>query len=212
MERIGLAYDLKSNTQIQRLLALCGIVAPILFTILVIIESLLRPGYSQTFNFISDLGVGPNAILQNVNFFIFGILTIGLALGLWMSLAKNGLALKAGIGLVVIFALGIILAGFFPEDYGTGKIHTVVSSLAFVSIIVALPLIWWGLRKEEKTVWGRYSIYTLASGLVALALLFVFNAAMGGDYQGLAQRAFLAVPWIWVEVTGLKLYSLVKCS
>jgi len=177
----------------------------------VIVESLLRPGYSQTFNFISDLGVGPNAIIQNINFVIFGLLTIGLALGLWMGTpAKKGLALKAGIVLVAIFALGVGLAGIFPEDYGTGYMHSLVSSTAFVAAITAMLLIGWGLRKGDKAVWGNYRIYTLISGLLAFVLLFGSSAAMGGNYQGLAQRAFLAVPWIWVEVAGLKLYSIAK--
>jgi len=69
------------SIQKQRFFALCGIIAPMLFTILVIIESLLRPGYSQIYNFVSDLGVGPNAVLQNINFAIFGILSIFLLLG-----------------------------------------------------------------------------------------------------------------------------------
>lgn len=47
----------------QRIFALCGIVAPILFTLLVIVASLIRPEYSQTHNFVSDLGVGPYAII-----------------------------------------------------------------------------------------------------------------------------------------------------
>jgi len=190
----------------KKYLAICGIVSPIIFAVMVIIESLLRPGYSQTFNFISDLGVGSNAILQDINFWIFGILTLGFVVGLWQSTpAKKSLALKAGIVLVAIFAIGVGLAGFFPEDYGDGHLHTLVSSTAFVAIIAALLLVWWGLRKADKTVWGNYRLYTLASGLLDLILLFVFNASMGGDYQGLVQRLFLAVPMLWILVTGLKL-------
>ena len=79
-----------------------------------------------------------------------------------------------------------------------------------MAAIAALLLVWWGLRKADKAVWGNYRLYTLASGSLDLVLLFVFSAAMGSDYQGLAQRAFLAVPFIWVVVTGIKLYSLAK--
>ena len=66
----------------QRFYAFCGIIAPILFWVMVIVESLLRPGYSQFYNFVSDLGVGPLAIIQNINFVVFGLLSFGLALGL----------------------------------------------------------------------------------------------------------------------------------
>jgi len=96
----------------QRLFALCGIVAPILFTLVVAVASLLRPGYSQTHNFISDLGLGSYAFIQNANFVIFGLLSIGFALGLRAGLpAPQGWALKAGVGFVTIFGISIIFAG-----------------------------------------------------------------------------------------------------
>ena len=109
----------------QRLFAFCGILAPILFTLLVVVASLLRPGYSEFYNFISDLGVGPYAIIQNVNFVIFGLLSIGFALGLRGGLpAPHGKALKASVLLVVIFGICILLAGVFPKTiFQRGRIR-----------------------------------------------------------------------------------------
>ena len=194
----------------QRLFAFCGILAPILFTLLVVVASLLRPGYSEFYNFISDLGVGPYAIIQNTNFVIFGLLSIGFALGLRGGLpAPQGRALKASVLLVVIFGIGILLAGVFPENYLSGGLHTLVSSAAFLSIIAAQLLVWQGLRRKDSAVWGRYRTYSLISGLLSLVLVWFSS---GTDYPGAAQRIFLAVPWIWIEVTGLKLYSLTKMS
>jgi hypothetical membrane protein len=199
--------------QRQRFFALCGIIAPILFTILVIIESLLRPDYSQIYNFVSDLGVGPNAVIQNVNFAIFGILSILFALGLRSGLpSPQKKALKAGVWLVAIFGLCILLAGVFPEDYLSQIPHNLVSATAFVTIIAAQLLIWKGLKNANDSVWGKYRTYSLISGLMSLILVLVLKVAMSDftDYQGIVQRAFLAVPWIWVEVTALKLYFLIK--
>ena len=199
--------------QRQRFFALCGIIAPILFTILVIIESLLRPDYSQIYNFVSDLGVGPNAAIQNVNFAIFGILSILFALGLRSGLpSPQKKALKAGVWLVAIFGLCILLAGVFPEDYLSQIPHNLVSATAFVTIIAAQLLIWKGLKNANDSVWGKYRTYSLISGLMSLILVLVLKVAMSDftDYQGIVQRAFLAVPWIWVEVTALKLYFLIK--
>ena len=134
--------------QRQQFFAICGIIATILFTILVIIESLLRPGYSQVYNFVSDLGVGPNAVLQNINFAIFGILSIFFALGLRSGLSSPPRkALRAGIWLVAIFGSCILLAGIFPEDYLSQVPHNLVSATAFVTIIAAQLLIWKGLKK-----------------------------------------------------------------
>jgi hypothetical protein len=47
---------------------------------------------------------------------------------------------------------------------------------------------------------------------MSLILVLVFKVAMSDftDYPGIVQRAFLAVLWIWVEITALKLYFLIK--
>jgi hypothetical membrane protein len=192
-----------------RFYAICGIVAPIFFWFMVVIESLLRPGYSQYYNFVSDLGVGHLSILQNINFVVFGILTIGLAIGL-----KNGLpspktrTLKAGIWFVILFAIGVLLAGVFPESYLWAIPHNIVSATAFVAIIAAQLFIWQGLKDKDRTMWGRYATYSLISGLLSLILVILLKVAMlYGFYPGLSQRAFLIVSWIWIGVTGIKLYT-----
>ena len=87
----------------QKIFALCGIIAPILFTLLVIVESLLRPGYSQIFNDVSDLGLGPYSIIQNINFIIFGLLSIGFAIGLGANLPHR--AGKATKWLIIVLDL-----------------------------------------------------------------------------------------------------------
>ncbi|MEN6551758.1 MAG: DUF998 domain-containing protein [Methanobacterium sp.] len=197
----------------QRFFAMCGIIAPIFFALLVIVASLLRSDYSQTSNFVSDLGVGHYAIIQNINFIIFGLLTISLALGLRSGLPNpQGRALKAGVWFVVLFGLGVLFAGVFPEDYLSQMPHNLVSATAFVAIIIAQLLIWQGLRNEDSTVWGRYRTYSLISGLLSIIFVILLKIFMTYyvDYQGVAQRLFLAVPWIWIGITGLKLYYLMK--
>jgi hypothetical membrane protein len=197
----------------QIIFALCGILAPIIFWSMVIIESLIRPGYSPVHNFVSDLGVGSLAILQNINFMIFGLLTIGLGLGLHVSLPiPRNRYLKTGIWLVIIFGILIILAGVFPENYGSGVLHTSVSAFAFLAIIAAQLLVWKGLKGSNVPIWGEYRTYSLVSGLLSIILLILLQVAISDfpAYQGLAQRLFLAVPWIWVGVTGLVLYSMIR--
>jgi hypothetical membrane protein len=196
----------------QRFYALCGIIAPILFWFMVIVESLLRPGYSQYYNFVSDLGVGPLAIIQNINFVVFGLLSVGLALGLRGGLpTPQGKALKAGVWFVIVFSIGVLLAGVFPEDYLAQGPHNLVSATAFMAIILAQLLIWKGLKREDSEIWGRYRTYSLISGILSIILLILLKVAMAyGIYPGLAQRAFLLVSWIWIGITGLKLYLMTK--
>jgi hypothetical membrane protein len=197
----------------QIIFALCGILAPIIFWLMVIVESLIRPGYSPVHNFVSDLGVGSLAILQNINFMIFGLLTIFLGLGLNGSLPiPRSRSLKTGIWLVIIFGILIILAGVFPENYGSGALHQSVSAFAFLSIIAAQLLVWKGLKGDDFAIWGKYRTYSLVSGLLSIIFLILLQVAISDfpAYQGLAQRLFLAVPWIWVGVTGFVLYLMIR--
>ncbi|MGB7969116.1 MAG: DUF998 domain-containing protein [Methanobacterium sp.] len=202
--------DNVSNTRKQQFYAICGIIAPIIFWIMVIVESILRPGYSQYYNFVSDLGVGHLAILQNINFIVFGILTIIFALGLRNGLpTPQGRSLKAGVWFVILFALGVLLAGVFPESFLSANPHNIVSATAFVAIIAAQLLIWQGLKNRDKTVWGRYATYSFISGLLSLILvIFLKVAILYGFYPGLSQRVFLIVSWAWIGITGIKLYRL----
>ncbi len=199
----------------QRLYALCGIVAPILFTLLVIVESFLRPGYSQIFNDVSDLGIGPYSIIQNINFIVFGLLSIGFAIGLGAKLPYR--AGKATKWLVIIFGLCIILAGVTLFSVGTDVTyakdvvsHGLVSAIAFLVIIIAQFLTWQALRGSDDAIWGRYRIYSLISGLLSILTLIFLSYTQFSSFHGASERLFIAVWMIWIFVTGIKLYSLTK--
>jgi len=118
-----------------------------------VVESFLRPGYSQTHNFGSNLGVGPNRHNPNINFIIFAVLVIVFSLGLRNGFPiSRGKALKAGMWFVVIFSLGVLGAGVFPEDYLSQAPHNLVSATSFVSIILAQLFVWWGLKDADNSV------------------------------------------------------------
>jgi hypothetical protein len=52
----------------------------------------------------------------------------------------------------------------------------------------------------------------LIRGLLSIIFLIILQITISDfvAYQGLAQRLFLAVPWIWIGLSGLKLYSFAK--
>jgi hypothetical membrane protein len=214
----GHPFQRKNNNRaFQRMTAWAGIIAPILFTFLVAVESLLRQGYSQICNYVSELGVGSYAIIQNTNFIIFGLLSILFALGLEASLpASRGRSKKGVVWLVTVSGLGVMFAGVtllfigvFPDDYVFGA-HTLTTFVAFLTLIASQLLTWRALKNGDDALWGHYRTYSLVSGLVALALLFVLIYTLGTAYHGATERAFIAVPLIWLAITGTKLESIAK--
>jgi hypothetical membrane protein len=208
----------KTNTQkllIQRMLILCGIVGPVLFTILVIVESIIRPGYSQVGNYISDLGIGSYAIIQNVNFIIFGLLTIGFAAGVAVSLPNNvDYKIKKWINRsIILFGIAIILAGLSLTVIMVNQqlfmaavmAHNLTSFIGFFSIIAAQLLTWKALIGSDNKIWKNYRMYTLLSGLFAIAALILFVSTMFSPYKGATERIFTCICLLWMAVTALKL-------
>jgi hypothetical membrane protein len=198
-----------------RVSALAGIAAPILFTLLVVVESLLRPGYSQLADVISDLGVGPYSMIQNLNFIATGLLIGLFAFSIKTNLpAKSGTKKSDAARSIVIATVGTIIAGltlvlwaWFPDDYFFFWIHTGASFIAFFSLSAAQIFAWRALRRNPS--WGWYSKFSLIVGVLTLIAIFVFTLTLGTwtSFQGLAERFVVAVPFIWLAATGTKLYS-----
>ncbi|MTK64162.1 MAG: DUF998 domain-containing protein [Methanobacterium sp.] len=195
----------------QRLYALCGIIAPIFFTIMVIIESLLRPGFSQIYSTVSELGLGHLAILQIMNFVIFGFLLICFTVGFSRYLkTRSG---KTVTALLITFSIAVMLAGVaflfqWTSPYNAVILaHSVASIIGFYAIFIAQILTWQALKGSDQDIWRNYRIYSLISGFVTLIVLFYIPFS---PYQGLFERVFIAVWLIWIEVTAIKLYRLSK--
>ncbi|HYB03070.1 MAG TPA: DUF998 domain-containing protein [Nitrososphaerales archaeon] len=209
-----------SSKKLIRIGGWAGIIVPILFVVLVIIESLLRSGYSQISDEISYLGVGPYEIIQNSNFLITGILSIifGLGLGATLSTASRVSKVKTTIATVILFGLGLIFAGItllLASPYSENSpiaieyyyLHTFASFVAFIAIIVAQFLTWRALRNNNLKDWRSFRVFSLVSGILSVNLLLVFLLTFTSDYKGLTERTFAAAPLVWIEIAGWKLFS-----
>lgn len=196
----------------RRLAAWAGIAAPMVFGGLVALASLLRPGYSQISEWVSYLGYGPNAILQNLNFVATGALLVCVAVGLGAALPRSGgkwvkrtkVALQASGLAVAIAGVSLMLVDVLPA--GSAFItHTVASFVAFGTLIGAQLATARALKGSEDSAWTRYRRFSRVSGRLAGLLLITFVATMFGPFQGVTERLFIAVPMAWIEVTGWRL-------
>jgi len=195
-----------------RAYALCGIVAPIFFAVMVLVEGYMVAGYSQISQPISDLGAyalyGANATIQNLNFWIFGILVVVFAFGLGRGLPRSRVLFAS----LVLFGVMVFLAGMFPDQPFPlpGAAHALVSGVAFISIILCQLLLWRRLRNaaaEEEKAWGRYRTYSLLSGLLSVVLLvyFIIIVPLSSPIFGVGQRIFIGTEWLWIELVAVRL-------
>lgn len=182
-------------------LAWAGIVGPLLFTATFMVQEAFRVDeYSPFAEPVSALEAGPNGWVQQVNFVVFGLLTMACAVGLHRGLRQT----RAGIvGPAQLFVAGValILAAIFPlrEDaagitYDSGG-HVVAGFLFFLTSAVGLIVVSRRLAHDPR--WRSLATYTLACGLLAIAGFVVMGAlvmpddAPLHDWAGLGQRLLI---------------------
>jgi hypothetical membrane protein len=215
--------SMRAKNNALRLLASCGIIGPIFFTTVVIILGAIRPGYSHVAQAISELGeVGaPNAIIQDINFVVYGVLILAFALGLHRGIS-GGKGSRIGPSLVafssvVAFTLG---GGFFPCDPGCnfvtirGTLHNVFGLTGFVAIIGAALILPRRLKTDSQ--WQSYRSYSLVTGLLTTVFLVAFIGSSAGlfllGYRGAIQRLMVGTFLLWTEVMAIKLFKISSSS
>jgi hypothetical protein len=166
---------------------------------------------------ISPVNFGFYAMIQNIVFVVLGLSSIGLALGLRMGLpSPRNRYLKLGVWSLVIFGLGILFSGLLPLigvtlNYLVHVPYNLFSAIAFavtfIAYIAAQMLIVKGLKDEDTVIWGKYRRYTRGSGFLFIILLILLTLAIiYSFYPGVSERVFIILTWIWIFITGVKLY------
>jgi hypothetical membrane protein len=201
-------------------LAWAGIVGPILFTVVFLAqEAVRRDEFSPVAEPISALEVGPNGWVQQLNFVVFGLLTMAHAIGLHrgMGLARGG---WAGPALLFITGMAALVTAAVPWREDAAGIayapaaHTVGGMIFFLGSPAALIVL--SRRMRHDPLWRGLAPYTLGSGLVLLALAVVGavfvrpEAAPLHDWAGLVQRMVLAVLFPCRVALGVRLLSIAR--
>jgi len=162
-----------------------GIISPIIFAIFLAAAVYNYPSYNPTTNFLSDLGIGPSAVFFNSGVIIAGLLGILFSLALYKKF--NSKISRAGSILLVIGNIFLILVGIFSEQYGI--LHTIISTLFFLFIILSLLFIGAGSVKAKTGygafIAGLFIIGIFAFGInpiqeyLAVGTILVWSFAMG---------------------------------
>ena len=198
--------------------SICGIIPMLLFAVWLIIAAIISPGYNGSSNYISPVTMGFYSIIQNLVFVVLGLLSIGLVYGLQIGLpSPSNVLLKFGVWSMLLFSFSVFLGGLFPlmgllpENYLVIVPHNIITVVYFaltsVSYIAAALLIGGGLKSEDSSIWGSYSIYSLFTGVLFIILqILLIISIFYNIYPGLSQRIFIILLWVWILVTGVKLY------
>lgn len=189
-----------------QILAICGMLSPIIYTAMWILGGILQPEYSHIRDDISSLfAVGaPNQRLMQSFIIASSVLLSMFYLGLHGGLNDGGGALTGPLFFVTSSALGVLVAFFFPLDAGgeittlRGKMHLILVIGSGLLTIVGMVALWRRLQFVEA--WSLFAPYSLISAIVSLILVVISGIFIKSQYRGLLER---------VGVTPYQLYYFV---
>jgi hypothetical membrane protein len=195
------------------ILALAGLVAPLWFTTLVIVQGWLQPDYSHVAMPVSALAAWPAGWIQNLNFFVNGGLLIAFAIGLQLGIRPTRRG-AVGIALLLASGVGNEVAGLFPWRMVDGvptesASHVVGALLSFLGASVGLMAT--SRRMAADPQWRDLASYTLATGAAMLLLFVALGAFAIGDgtplhpWAGLLQRVIVVFWFVCVMILAARL-------
>jgi hypothetical membrane protein len=194
---------------IYSLLAIAGIIGPVVFIITNLVIIFSSPGYDILHNTLSSLAWTPLGWLQSIGFLAVGLLVEVFTVGLLFSVrGKRGFG--TGIVLLVFLGFGLLLVGAFQEDLNDvartihGVIHTTAAATVFTIFPIASLLIALSLRKDPY--WKGLFVYTIVATVLAFGFVAVhFGLLPKQDWIGLYEQIMVANMVIWIEVMAIQL-------
>jgi uncharacterized protein DUF998 len=203
------------NTKI-RWLALGGIVGPVLFNAVVVVEEILQRSFLLSIgydplktSFASANALGPYGWMQTTNFIVIGLLIVGFAFGLHRGVGA-GRGSIAGPLCIGLFGAGAILAGLGATDLPIqskphtlhGWVHVLGFLIGTLGLISGYFLM--ALRFRTDPSWRGYDVFSIAIG-VAFVLLLIGSIVNNVFFQ----YAPDAVRIVWFVVIGVRLWTVV---
>jgi hypothetical membrane protein len=197
--------DERSST---RWLLLAGVIGPVLFVVVLLVEGWTRPGYDPQRMYGSLLSLGDQGWQQIANFLVSGALFIAAAIG-WRRSMPDGPGCRWVPILVGLAGIGLMLAGVFVTDPSHGyppgtpaggplatSWHGAIHDLASVFVFLGLPVAMFIMARRFRGEGSRWSLYSLASGVGVLLAFFAMVAF--ADVLGVMQRVAIVIAFGWV--------------
>lgn len=197
----------------MRALAWTGVLAPLLRLGLILVLGAVHPSYSQSRDYVSELGA-PDAAYPGVMNLI-GIALVGLLLLVFsVPLRRSqppGPLRTAGVLLLALSGVAFVAVGLLPCDRpgcAPGEPSAVMQGhlVAGLTAMTAqtLAALAFGLRVFSRAGARWYAVVSLTLGVMALvALAYLFGSGLRLASPGLVQKVMQFSTDIWVLVSAV---------
>jgi len=191
-----------------RFLLFCGVLAPIIMGVVIIVVGQLTSDYNQVSDSISLMGTAdkPYAWFLHGGYYIYGILMGIAAYGLSRTIGPapntNSLAILLGI-----HAFGTVLLAVFPDSIDSTLkhvVHDIMSTISYLPLLIGI-FVTRSIARTEITlrVVGILGIFIITINLpMPVINMFSPLAVIGG----LLQRVLAGCTYFWIMLMFLLLY------
>jgi len=203
-------------------LLLAGIVGPLVFIVVFLLEGVTRPGYSAWRHYVSQLATGDSGWMQVINFLICGTLVLAFAIGLRQEIRGTRGSIVGPL-LLGLFAIALLVAGVFVTDpalgypVGEAQVHTThgiilgLAGLAAFSLLALAALVM--AQHFAATRERRWAIYSAGVGVLIIGFFIASTTVSvmdaNGTWQnaptGFFQRIAILGGWTWIAMVALHL-------
>ncbi|MHA1186991.1 MAG: DUF998 domain-containing protein [Candidatus Heimdallarchaeota archaeon] len=196
-------------TAIVIILAVLGMISPIIYTIMWVIGGIIVPEYSSMHKDVSSLmavGAYKRRLFQSL-MVVSSIFMLAFYCGIHWSVNNGEGSLVGPILFIISSFMGVLLPLFFPLDEGgepttwRGKGHIIFVVLMGIIQITAMIFMYVRLRLVEG--WQDFAIINLVSAILALVLVVIMSFFGGKKYMGLVERIMVSEYQIYYFVTAL---------
>ncbi len=198
-----------------------GVIGPLLFIVVFLVEGLTRPGYSAWRHYVSQLATGAGGWVQVVNFLVCGTLMVAFAIGLHFALRGRRGSIGAPI-LLGLFGAALLVAGIFVTDpalgypVGAAQVHTAhgmihgLAGLAAFSLLPASAFVMaWHFASKPGS--RRWVVYSAGIGILLVACFIASTTVSVLDERGVwpnaptgfLQRIAIIGGWTWISMLAL---------
>ena len=197
---------------IFQILAVCGMLSPIVYTAMWILGGRLQSNYNHIRDDISSLfAVGaPNRRLMQSFIIVSSVLLFIFYLGLHGGINDGGGSSIGPILLVISSFLGVLVAFFFPLDVGgeiktyRGKMHIILVVASGILTISGMVLLW--LRLQLVAAWSAFAMFSLISAIVSTILIILSGIFATGKYRGILERFGVTPYQVYYFVLSLMVF------
>ena len=197
-----------------------GVVGPLLFIVVFLLEGATRPGYSAWRHYVSQLATGDGGWVQTVNFLVCGALILVFAVALRQAI-KGTRGSIGGPVLLGLFAIALLVAGTFATDpalgypVGAAQVHTahgMIHGFAGLFAFTLLPAATFVMARHFAALREpRWVIYSVGVGVLILVMFVASTTVSAMDAAGtwpnaptgFFQRIAIITGWTWIAMVAL---------